>query len=269
MFSEMVDSIISRSGRGDKKVDIVDYINSTIRECQAKGLFFKDLKEDVVPLTNSDPLIWFPPKPGFRQLRTAQFPDLSYPPLKQPGRVQRNDVPPSNPQFLSGDAYYYAATDYFVFVHCGTLTTIDTNWNNNFIGVAYYIWQPRLKYYPAGQRPAVFDPDQAQQDQAALNLNSPGWTFFDLTNAADASTALIRKNWTLAANQPPNDTPPNALAYVTNWMITDWNEMIKEGALAKLFKAIGDVKRAQTSYSLYGQMREDMLRTELMPGVER
>lgn len=273
MFSELVDSVILRSGRADKKSDIIDYANATLRECQAKGLFFKDLIEDKVSLTDLDPLIWQPPQ-GFRQLRTVQYPDLSYPPMKQPGRVQHTDYPPTSPAWNTLTAYYYLASNYVVFTHCGTILNTDTQWNNNYIGVAYYVWRPRLKYYTAGHRPAVFSDELAQGEGSAApgsiidSVNAPGWQFFDLSTDIDSSTVNVRMNWQLEANRPPSG-PPNALTLVSNWMLTDWLELIKEGTLTKLFKSVGDNTRAQTSFIVYKEMQKDFIATELMGSVEK
>ena len=136
MFSELVDSVVARTGRPDQLAAIVDYVNSTVRECQTKALFYKDLVEDVA-VASSDPLIWTYPR-TFRTLRAVRYGDGTYPDLLLPGKIQYNQT-----------FYYYAASTYFVFCGAGT--------DNSNIALAYYAYRTRLKYYAVGARPAVYD----------------------------------------------------------------------------------------------------------------
>lgn len=237
MFSEIVDSVVSRSGRKDRLLDIVDYVNGTIRECQAKGLFYKDGYEDEIPVALVDPLIWTPSY-AIRHLRTVKYSDLSYPRLRQPGKVQQCQ-----------EQYYYAAGNYYVFVGSSGSSWTDPTLPG-YVYVYSYLWQPRLKYYAVGLRPATYD-DEAQV-----------WTYYNLIGVAGVSPTL-QQDWTQAANQP------QALLYVTNWLLTDHREMIKEGTLAKLFKSVGDNARANLAYQLYIELRRDFVATELQESLEK
>lgn len=214
MFSELIDSCIQRSGRKDRQADIIDYANTTIRECQTLALFHRDLVEETV-LATAEPTVWTLPN-TFRQMRVVLYPDGMYPDYMMPGKQQK---------YL--DRYYYAASGYMVFVGCGTqgATTLS-----QVIKLAYYSYLPRLKYYAVGSRPAVYDDE------------TNAWTYNPVTTDPDEQAA--------------------ARAKVSNWLLTHYNEMIKEGTLAKLFKSIKDQERSMMSYSLYKSMQEDIKKAE-------
>lgn len=224
MFSELVDSVALKSGRPDQALNrnIADCVNSTIRECQTLALFYKDLVEDTIAITGN-PVIWTYPTTMWK-MRTVKYPDGSFPKLIQPG-----------PNQIDHERYYYAASDYYVFVG----PDITERYVDGVIKCAYYNYLPRLVYFNVTQRPAVFD------------YATETWSYLDPTITNDSSPAAIA-----------------ARKRVTNWLVTGYQDLITEGALAKLFKTTGDQNRAVTSYSLYKQMQKYLTNSEAFEALQ-
>ncbi len=129
------------------------------------------------------------------------------------------------------DYFYYASTTYYVFAG---VTVGDT------INYAYYTNLKHLSYYDAStgsERPAVFD-----------ELTDT-WTYWDSATSTFISTL---------GSTTLDDA---AEALVTNWLITDWKELIIEGSLAKLFKITKD-DRAGITFALYKSMQIDLEKGE-------
>lgn len=223
MFSELVDSVVSKSGRPDQQANIADYVNATVRECQTLARFFKDLKEGYIPVSGS-PVIWTYPRDMWK-MRAIKYPDGTYPPLIQPGRNQ-----------IDKDQYYYAASDYYVFVG---INSQDVDLFGNNIAYAYYAYLPRLVYYPAAIRPAAWNEAEGK------------WVYKDTSIVDDNSAEAI-----------------SARAKVANWLLDQYREAITEGALAKVFKATGSQDRAVTSYSLYKQLQIAIVNSEAFEALE-
>lgn len=143
MFSELVDTAVSRSGRPDKRADVIAFINQTVREMVAKHYFAKNLVEDTV-VASADPFIFQRPI-RLQRFRTVQYANGTFPPFIQPGR-----------KMADFDEYYYAAASYFVFkgaVFAGSLS------GSGNVNVAYYQFPKHLSYYGLGLRPATYDFD--------------------------------------------------------------------------------------------------------------
>lgn len=217
-FSGLVDQAILETGRTQALLSVVQYVNLTVRECQAFGLFAQDLVEDIVA-SDASPYIWTRPN-FFRSIRAIQYlTQLVYPRLKLPGNQQADLV-----------HYFYAASDYFVFN--GLLS-------GESLGMACYFWQKPLRYFatfgvntdktplgPYVPRPAYYDMDT----EIWMYLNLAGTAYED-TLGDDDEEALRRRN-------------------AANWLILNWYDMILEGTKAKLFKQYSD-ERAVISYANY------------------
>jgi hypothetical protein len=96
------------------------------------------------------------------------------------------------------------------------------------IDIAYYEFLPLLAYYELADRPATY----------SLETNS----YSHLT--AQTSAEMLA-----------------AEALVSNWLLFQWYDLIVEGAMAKIFKAVGD-ERAPSTFGLYKSMQKDLLRGE-------
>lgn len=211
MFSELVDTVLARCGRTDRKEDIISYVNLTIRSVQAKIFCYNNLTEDQIEAT-ADPFIWINPI-NFQKLKAARYNDGEYPVSKM-GKGQ--DTYPNR---------YYLGPGYVGFTGMEVGSLID---------VAYYKFQPRLKYYEDNQRPATTEFNYTTEQY--------NFSYYDLTSIGDL-------DYTLVANQPL------ARAKVSNWILLKWREMIEEGTLAKVYKLIGETERAATAFSLFERTR--------------
>ncbi len=169
-FSAVVDDVVARSGRNDRRADILSYVRSTLRECHGLAFFRRDFVEDTIT-TDAVPFVWTHPD-GFRLLRTARYPvynlrgEQLYPPEIKPGKKQREHT-----------HYYYGGPAYYVFA--GLALGVD-------IDVGYYVVAPKLAYYILTERPATY------------SLEDAAWSY--LTASSDAEKLIAREkvtNWLL------------------------------------------------------------------------
>lgn len=234
-FSGLVDAVVLATGKPASLINIVQYVNAVLQECQALGLFPQDLVEDelTVPsdLTPGTVYTWDRP-PLFRSLRTVKYrfaypsgiEGHVYPDLAPPGKVQHNKP-----------WLYYSAQNYFVFKGVGPNDLIDT---------ATYYWFPVLGYYSVpGVNTSSFpggpyDPRPAYYDTAAMQ-----WMYLQ----ADGITY---------ENSLPDPTQePIAQNLTSNWMIQQWYNLIMSGAKNRTFLSAGD-PRAGAEYSIYTRLQK-------------
>ena len=168
--SAAVDEVIARSGRPDRKADIIAFIRTSIRECQVLAFFRNDMTEDTLT-ADAGPFIWTYPQ-EFRILRTVEYPinnlqgKARYPREILPGKLQREEV-----------YYYYGGPGYYAFAGLSV---------GDLINVAYYSYLRKLPYYEIAARPATF------------SLEDNAWTY--LTATTDADKLIAREavsNWLL------------------------------------------------------------------------
>ena len=167
-FSSAVDDVILRSGRPDRKADIVAFVRVTMRELQALRFFRNDRVEDSL-IATSDAYVWDYPQ-EFRIMRTVRYPHFdrhgkrTYPPEILPGKKQKDYT-----------QFYYGGAGYYVFAGVALADVID---------VAYYTFSKKLPYYEVAARPAVFD------------LVTDSWTY--LSNGTDEENLAAKakvSNW--------------------------------------------------------------------------
>jgi hypothetical protein len=205
-FSALVDDVIDRSKRAERRADILSFGRLTIREVQVLGLFKRDLTEDAIT-ANADPYVWTLPD-RFRKMWTVEYPGMFAPNgdkirphfLQGPGRAQ-----------FEADYYYYPSGDSLVFAgHDGSSATAST------INVAYLSYLASLAYYTtAVTHPAKFD------------LETLAWSYDTTIYNTAALEAVAR-------------------ALVTNWVLFNWFELCIEGTLAKLYKIVDDPRSVAT-----------------------
>jgi len=97
--------------------------------------------------------------------------------------------------------------------------------SGSLVDVAYLQWVPPLAYYAPDSRPAVFE------------LETNTWSY------ATASTP---------------DEQQAARDQVTNWILFNWFDAVVEGALAKLYKTVGD-DRAVSTFALFKSFEKDFI----------
>lgn len=169
-YSSAVDMVVVRSGRPDRRADIMAYVRQAVRECQVIAFFAHDLVEDTLTSTG-DPYLWDLPQ-EFRTMRTVRYNifnrrnELIYPPNVRPGKKQREE-----------DYYYYRGIDYLAFAGVAADVLID---------VAYYSYTKKIPYYQVADRPATF------------SLEDDAWSYLTATTAAEEETARnLVSNWLL------------------------------------------------------------------------
>lgn len=215
-FPALLSQLASTTGRGGlagskARQQLVGYARHTMKECHMLGFFDDDLVETEV-ITTASPHIWTRPS-GFRKVSAVQYPNFIFPKFKRPGRLQKGIT-----------YYFYAATDYFVFVGLDTAETIK---------IAYYAFARNFIDYTKDAEPAKYD----DETETWLYLNANGEYV-----SALATTEL-------------EDT---AQAKVTNWMLSEYFAVIIEGTMAKFLKSYND-KRAPSTFAVYTQMQKTIV----------
>ncbi len=231
-FSAAVDDTVLRSGRRDRKADIVAFVRASVREVRVLALFQKDFVEDQLAAT-SDPFVWQTPQ-GFRSMWTVNYPALVdaqgrpiYPRAKKPSRALRGV-----------EHFYYQSGDSFVFagVANGAVGTFPIN-------VAYYEYGRKQAYYDLFVdgviRPATF------------SLETDSWTYNIVDGIDYDSTPELQET---------------ARLLVSNWALFDWYDAVVEGSLAKILKVVGDT-RAVSSFALFSSFKKDVLKGESQSAV--
>lgn len=222
-FSALVDRVILETGRREALLSVIQYVNLTVRECQALGLFAQDLIEETIVAT-ANPHIFTRPRGSaygqYRSLRAVKYETLSYyPKMVRPGRAIEGKT-----------AYFYAADNYYAFHG----VQVDEN-----IHLASYYFAKPLRYFamlgtttsgfPGGPytvRPAYLDTD----DDTWYYLNGDGDDYTDDLGDDDVEEARQK----------------NAM----NWVLESWWDVVVEGVKAKLFKQFKD-ERASAAYAAY------------------
>lgn len=143
-----------------------------------------------------------------------------------------SNLPPGRIQ-ADQDAYYYLATNYGVFKGASQEDTVS---------VAYYSYLPRLSYYVSGARPAYYDNE----------LDT--WYYLDngVYVTALATTALE----TAAKNK------------VTNWLLFTWYDLIRDGAMSKLYYVLDD-PRGPKHLGLYKSSQGSLLKGETFESLDQ
>jgi len=113
--------------------------------------------------------------------------------------------------------FYYRDSTTFVFSGVTNVTSI---------AMSYFRFNKKLPYFDGADRPAVWDATEET------------WTYH-----ADYDVSAA--------------TRTTAQELVSNWLLRDWNELMIEGTLAKIFKLVQNTERAATHYSFFKNSTED------------
>ena len=235
-FSSLIDEAILATGKPGSLTAAVQFANLVVRECQTLGLFAQDLIEEafVVPSGQTTVYTWERPA-NFRSLRSVKYGTCGvYPELALPGRKQRGKT-----------QYFYAADNYFVF--SGALP-------GETIGAATYYWRPRLGYFNQfGVNSAIF-PGGPYPDRPAYYDEDLGiWQYLALDNSGYVDTI----------GNPTEEELRRRNA--TNWLVTDWRDLILSGTKTKIWTSAGDARGA-TEYSVYKQLQKSLQNTAAYEG---
>lgn len=233
-FSQLVDEMVVETRRPDLRSELATYLNQTIREVHfepTKGnvvFYAENRKEDQITATSIDAQIWDIPSPtNFQGMEAVRFPNVSC------GRISYAVEARPGPSLLSKPFFYYRTGPSFVFGG-----TVGYGGVGALIQLSWFEYPPALKYkaaLPVNQREATYDVES-------------GWTYYTVNSVDYGSTA---------------DLQAQARAKVTNWILLRWSDVLREGLRAKVYKRLSDQLRAQTSYSLYSQLRQGLFTSEV------
>lgn len=143
-----------------------------------------------------------------------------------------SNLPPGRIQ-SDQDAYYYFASMYGVIKGASQEDTVS---------VAYYSYFKRLSYYAQGSRPAYYD-NEIQQ-----------WSY--LQNGV----------YVLDLGTPALNAAAQAL--VTNWMLFTWFDLVRDGAMAKLYYVLDD-PRGPKHLGLYKSSQSSLLKGETFESLDQ
>lgn len=177
-FSACIDDASARSGRPDRKTDLISFARAAIRELQVQQFFDRDHVEAQVTAF-VEPYIWTKPI-GFRQFNYVEY-----------GAIVDPRGQPVSPKFLmpsrlqkehKSDYYYYAAGNYFVFAGTGA----DLMPGGSLINLSYYSYATAIPYFEVASRPARFI------------LEDNDWTYLTATTDDEKEAARAQvTNWLL------------------------------------------------------------------------
>lgn len=230
-FSQLVDEMVVETRRPDLRSEIATYLNQTIREVHfepSKGnvvFYSENRKEFELSVTTPDQgQTWDTPNPTiFQGMEAVQFLNANA------GRLEYAKERRPGPGLLSEPYFYYRAGPTYVFGG-----TIGYGGVGSTIRLSYFEYPISLKYKLSADRPAEYDPES-------------GWAYHTVDSvnydADDDSRELAR-------------------SLVSNWILLRWSDVLREGLRAKIYKRLSDQLRAQTSYSLYSQLRQGLFSSE-------
>lgn len=132
------------------------------------------------------------------------------------------------------DRYYYAGPTYYVFQGVG---------NGSEFHVAYYSYEKYFQYFTPGTRPAVYD--RATDEWSYLNLDG-----------------------VYVPTLGDEELDADARAKVHHWLLKDWEPVIYEGAISKLFNGADD-PRAPKLYASYKSLQAGIKAGELFDSLDR
>lgn len=171
MFSELVDSCIRISGRPDSLLDFVRIANEVMREISKRDDWPDDMVEEsvIAPADQNTTFVW-EPEVGRRRFRRelavvdACGCDVAF--VKPSSRLKQTS------------RFYYRSGESFVFSHdvCSP------------VSIAYYAYQPWLKYYRVGERPAVYDIETDDWDNPGEVAKVSNWMLERHNSVVEAGT---------------------------------------------------------------------------------
>jgi hypothetical protein len=275
MFSETVDIIVSRSNRVDRIADIAQYVNAVIRSMHVYKPWSSDLQHIILHPdvdesyaylnqyahlhTNGGvhghnyahnhphvPLVLashapntprhnahgydhvsgnrglFTPKTEYKWQIPAQFNKIRA--VRYDGTCVVPNIDPSLRQTRL-KSYYYVLGMEIIF-----------RGFSRHIEVWLYTWSPNLNYFQVGKRPAVWDRGISQ------------WSFLAITGDKYIPQ-LANENLERIARK-----------HSGNWILRDWQQVVIDGALMRLYRASQD-DRAQAHERSFREGLLDMQRS--------
>lgn len=199
-FSAVIDACLARSGRVDRRADIISFARMTIREIQVLGAFANDLVEDQLTSVTADPHVYVLPS-TFRQMITVQYPGL----VDERGNFIYAKYKPIGKGQNNAEHFWYRSGDSAIFVgHGGNAGSAKS------INIAYLAFSRTFRYFETvADRPARYDDE------------TESWVYAAAYDISDAQRQVARE-------------------LVSNWVLFNWYDTVLEGTLAKLYKVVDD-----------------------------
>ena len=221
----MVDDIVSEVKRPDLTSEISRYVNQTIRECH----FSTDRQAAIFYRDNFNELLLTATSESgqtWTMPNPTTFQKMAG--VKYPGQYDSNGKPIWATETVPGRHLNQMCHYYYQvgadFVFSGY------GGINGQIAMGYFAFPASLKYKSVATRPAWYDPET-------------GWHYHEdiITDEDKAAARLV----------------------CANWLLLRWSDVVSEGVRAKVFKRVSDTERARNCYSLYGQLRQGLMTSEV------
>lgn len=224
-LSQMVDEIVSETKRPDLVSEISRYVNQTVRECHFS--------------TDRQAAIFY--RDNFNEVLLTASAESGYTwPMPNPTTFQKMAGVKFPSQFDTMGREVWAvettpgrhlsALDHYFYQVGSTFVFSGYGGIGANIALGYFAFPASLKYKSVAARPASYDPES-------------GWSYHaDVTTDEDREAARL---------------------VTTNWLLMRWSDVVSEGVRAKVYKRVSDTERARNSYSLYGQLRQGLMSSEV------
>lgn len=224
-FSQMVDDIVAEVRRPDLASEVARYVNQTIRECH----FSTDRQAAIFYRDNfNEVLLTANVAEGFTWTLPSPTTFQKMAGVKYPNKFDVRGGEVWATQTTPG-RHLNDLTDFFYQVGSEFVFSGYGGLNAN-IALGYFAFPSSLKYKALASRPASYDVEL-------------GWTYHaSIITDADKEAARIVS---------------------TNWLLQRWSDVVSEGVRAKVFKRVSDTERARNCYSLYGQLRQGLMTSEV------
>lgn len=227
-FSEVIDDLKAELVRPDLTASIADYLNLTIRESHQKKV-----NGDVVPVlydsNRVEDTVTVASLPAIWDIpsiaRFQYFETAFYPTSGQ--YAKKKSVTRTHENGNNPfDPFWYRAGGYIAFngVNVGEV-----------INLTYFQYPSRLKYYPVAipqVRPAIYD------------IETDSFTYATAYDVDDT-------------------TRENARNLVTNWLLLNHVEILKQGVRAKVWARLGETDRAKIAFSAYESLKLGLIGSEI------
>ena len=216
-FSQLVDTIVSESRRPDMVQEISTYINQTIRE-----LHFDSERNKILFFNDN-----------FResQLTASSESGFSWT-IPNPAVFQKLKTVnyPTNMDWDGKPIWPQRTTP-----------------GRHLNGMKYFYYQAGNQFFFEGYGGL----------NAKINL---GWFEFPRRLPYVAENRLVtwdeeNQDFVYDPSLVTDEQKADALAKATNWILTRHEDVVAEGARAKVYKRLSDTERARTSYSMYMSLR--------------
>lgn len=225
-FSQLVDALVFEHLRPDLRAAIASYVNLTIRELHQD-------KQTGGTILYTDNLledqVVADAAEGFQW-------DIPTPHLFQKIAAVRFDTFGTDKNAFAqertpANLFVENRFDRYFYRSGGALTFINYGGEDAVITLAWFQFPPQLTYYATAARPAVWNPA------------TQAYTYSTDYNTTDEAKAEAR---TLS----------------TNWILQRWEELVMQGARAKIFSRVGDVERSRLAFSSFDSLRPGIVATE-------